>query len=1157
MIRDIFKKEIDRKIEGVIKADILDDESIFNEVDEYVVTDELNKKFDTFFDVYANTIGKPTQSVGVWISGFFGSGKSHLLKILSYILSSRSIHSDIIGELFLEKIGKDDFELIGNIKKSLSIKADTLLFNIDTKADDGAGNRNNNAILQVFLKVFNEHRGYYPKQPSIANFEKNLDNKGKYQDFKDAFEKINGNSWSEERDALTFVIDDAAKAFSQVQNISFESAVEQLNKLDETFSISIEDFAKEVKEYIATKDKNYRLIFLVDEVGQFIGENTGVMLNLQSMVESLSTICQGQAWVIVTSQSAIKNLISSHDGLENDFSKIMGRFDVKLDLTSQNANEVIQKRLLSKDEAAIPQLSSLYDTYHSSIKSIIHFSDRGIQYKNYSNVNEFNLTYPFIPYQLDLFQRCMIGLSNNEIFQGKHASIGERSMLNVVQKVALDISQKEVGILASYDYFFDGISSIIRPELQTQVTLAKNSLDDFTVKVLKTLFLVKYVDGFSSNIQNVTTLLVDSLDVNVAELTEKVKNSLNTLLSQVYIQKVGDIYEFLTNAEKDIENEIKRVDISDIDTSKELADWIYDDIIKLTKVRYEGNKHDYAFTRKLDSVKVKGNDEELMLDIITPLNNEEYTDDRLINKSMGDRDIIINLGQDFELTQDLKTYIQTKKFIPLRQSGNLTDQERYILQTKGTDNQKRKKELIEKLKQKFEDASIYYNGSNLTKNTTDVRKLIENVFNEVIPTVYTNIGMLNVEYNEKQINVIIDGATDLFGGEDSVLDPASEEINTFLTRAKSSSQSVTIQDLIHKYTKKPYGWYQAGIQCSIAKLFSRELITVTLNGTPQDSQSMKSTLVNSRNFHAIVKLATVVDEREIEKAREILTELFPDTSFSNMNAMSLLENVKRLANERSSKLQNYSNLSYPFNSTLTSFVSPYKELLDSNLETLFEILNRLEDKLLDDYEDDISKILEFMEHGQRNIYDDIRKFLQDNSANLRHFNRAKVDELRSILDDTNIYKSNKLPNANTLKSQIQDEFTPLLVKEKESAVSKLDVIIATLQNDENFEKVPANDRNRVIRPIQDIQAQINASSIIDSIAAMGDDTSLLTRGLERIEELMVVEEGEEVATVQRVQLTSIMPKGKRLNTSADVEVYVNVLKKELLKAIEQDKEILV
>jgi hypothetical protein len=1153
MIKEIFKKDINRKIEGVIKADIIDDESVFNEVDEYVVTDELNKKFDNFFDVYASTIGQPSQSVGVWISGFFGSGKSHLLKILSYILSSRSVHADLIGELFLEKIDSDDFELRGNIKKALSIKADTLLFNIDTKADSGAGNRADNAILQVFLKVFNEHCGYYPKQPSIANFEKKLDDKGLYEDFKKAFLEINGNAWTDERDALTFVIDDAAKAFSKVQNISQESATEQLNKLDETFSISIEDFAKEVKTYIETKEPNYRLVFLVDEVGQFIGENTSVMLNLQSMVESLATICKGQAWVVVTSQSAIKNLISSHDGLENDFSKIMGRFDVKLDLTSQNANEVIQKRLLSKDEAAVPKLASLYKTHQNSIKSIIHFSDRGIQYKNYSDEEDFVLTYPFVPYQLDLFQRSMIGLSNNEIFQGKHASIGERSMLNVVQKVASGISEKEISTLASFEYFFDGISNIIRPELQTQITLAKNSLDDFSVQVLKILFLVKYVDGFSSNIQNITTLLVNSLDVNVAELTQKVTNSLNTLLSQVYIQKVGDVYEFLTNVEKDIENEIKRVEISDIDTTKELADWIYEDIIKISKIRYEGNKHDYAFTRKLDGVKVKGSDEELMLDVITPLNSEEYTSDRLIHKSMAENDIIINLGQDFEFVQDLRTYIQTKKFIPLRQGGSLTDQERYILQTKGTDNQKRKKELIEKLKRKFEDAPIYYNGSNLTKNSSDVRKLIENSFNEVIPVVFSSIGMLNIEYNEKQIGLILDGATDLFGSDDSVLDPASEEINSYLRRSKAQSKSITISDLLHKYIKKPFGWYQAGIQCTLAKLFSRELISITLNGSALNASELKSTLVNSREFHAIVKLATVENKDDMNKAKEILTNLFPETSFTAMNANTMLENIKSLSSQRLQKLQNYANLSYPFASSLTGYLAPYKALVDVNIENMFSVMFEHEEELVNNYDDNISKIIEFMDNNQRTIYDDCKSFLVDNNANLRHLDNEKIEELKSILEDQNIYKTNKLPQANRLKSEIQEAFIPTLTQAKEEADIRLEELISQLQNDENFQKIPSEDRYKVIRPIQDIQAQVKNSLVIDSIDAMSKDTTLLTRGLEKIEELLP----DKVKTVPRVILKDLLPSSGRLKTQDDVQSYIDELKVSLLKAIEDKKEILV
>lgn len=1154
MIKDIFKKEIDRKIEGVIKADVIDDESVFDEVDEYVVTDELITKLENFFEVYAQTIGKPSQSVGVWISGFFGSGKSHLLKILSYILSSKSINADLIGELFCEKIPKSEFELIGNIKKSLSIKTDSLLFNIDTKADSGAGNRGNNAILQVFLKVFNEHCGYYPKQASIANFEKKLDKKGIYQGFKDAFYDISGTQWVDERDALTFVIDDAAKAFSRVQSISFESAIEQLNKLDETFTISIEEFAKEVKEYINTKEKNYRLIFLVDEVGQFIGENTSVMLNLQSMVESLATICQGQAWVVVTSQSAIKSLITTHDGLENDFSKIMGRFDVKLDLTSKNANEVIQKRLLTKKEEYKDELSSLYNTHQNSIKSIISFSDRGIQYKNYSDASEFNLTYPFIPYQLDLFQRCIIGLSNNDMFQGKHASIGERSMLNVVQKVALDISSCEIGTLASFNYFYDGISNIIRPELKTQLLLAHNTLDEFTIKVLKILFLVKYVDGFSSNIQNITTLLVDSLDINVAALSDKVKNSLNSLLSQVYIQKIGDVYEFLTNVEKDIENEIKRVDIGDIDTSRELADWIYDDIIKITKIRYQGNKHDYAFSRKMDSVKVKGNDEELMLDIITPLNNEEYTDQKLIYKSMAEKDIIMNLGSDFEFVQDLRTYIQTKKFIPLRQGGSLTDQERYILQTKGTDNQKRKKELIEKLKKMFEDTAVYHNGKLLAKTSTDVRKLCENSFNEVIPIIYTNIAMLNKEYDEKQIAVIVDGATDLFGADDSVLDPASQEINTFLIRSKSQSQSVTILDLIHKYSKKPYGWYQAGITCTIAKLYSRGMITLELNTTVQDNRGVKETLTNSRSFNAIVKVMTAIPENDIKKAKEILSDLFPDTSFTNMNGTTLIEELKNLSLERIKQLDDYSNLNYPFKDLLSSFANPYRQLIIIKLEDLLSTLKDIEDELLDTYEDDISKVFEFMNHGQKTIYDECQSFLQSNSANLRHFNQSKVEELKSILTNKNIYKTNKMPLAKTTKNVIEEEFLPVLLKARVDGIKKLDNIISMLQADENFKKVPAGTNNEVIRPIQNIKAQIETNIVIDSIVAMSSDSILLTQGLEKIEELLP---DNTVSTIKRVQLLDILKKGKQIKTLADVDNYVEELKKNMIKAINENKEILV
>lgn len=232
----------------------------------------------------------------------------------------------------------------------------------------------------------------------------------------------------------------------------------------------------------------------------------------------------------------------------------------------------------------------------------------------------------------------------------------------------------------------------------------------------------------------------------------------------------------------------------------------------------------------------------------------------------------------------------------------------------------------------------------------------------------------------------------------------------------------------------------------------------------------------------------------------------------------------------------------------------YQVLTDLNIETLFSTLKRDEDLLLNQYEDDVSKIFEFMEHDQRRVYDTCKKFLQDNSANIRHFNTQKLAELEDILGDKHVYKLAKLPRATALKKEIEDEFIPMLQSARETALSKLDEIITTLQNDEKFAKVPTDSRYLVIRPIQQIQEQIKKAVAIDTIAAMGSDASLLSKGLERIEELLP--EDEPKLTIKRIMLDKIAPKGKRLKNAEDVEQYIETLKRTLLEAIDNNTEIL-
>lgn len=183
MIKQYFEKPIDRPIETVIKAD--DRDNISTEVTEYVITNEIGKKIRDFFQAYNDYAG----ANGVWISGFFGSGKSHLLKILSYVLENKEYEGWKSGELFAEKVDNDEM-LKGDILNATRIPSESILFNIDQQAQI-TSKEDPNAILSVFYKVFYDHLGYYGFQPHVAEFEMWLDGKGKYEAFKTEYEKVN------------------------------------------------------------------------------------------------------------------------------------------------------------------------------------------------------------------------------------------------------------------------------------------------------------------------------------------------------------------------------------------------------------------------------------------------------------------------------------------------------------------------------------------------------------------------------------------------------------------------------------------------------------------------------------------------------------------------------------------------------------------------------------------------------------------------------------------------------------------------------------------------------------------------------------------------------------------------------------------------------
>jgi hypothetical protein len=280
------------------------------------------------------------------MAGFFGSGKSHLLKMLALVLENREIDGSAALDLFLPRCGDNEI-LRGDLRRAAAIPSKSILFNIDQKADV-ISKTQIDALLPVFVKVFDEMCGYYGKQGHIAQFERDLDGRGLYEQFNSAYESTAGRNWQKGREQALLEARNISKAYARATGDDEASAMGILDKYRSQYRVSIEDFAEQVHTYIERQSPDFRLNFFVDEVGQYIAGNVKLMKNLQTIAErSLATKCRGRTWVIITAQEDMRTVVGEIGKQKgNDFSRIQSRFANRMKLTIADVAVVISNHNL-------------------------------------------------------------------------------------------------------------------------------------------------------------------------------------------------------------------------------------------------------------------------------------------------------------------------------------------------------------------------------------------------------------------------------------------------------------------------------------------------------------------------------------------------------------------------------------------------------------------------------------------------------------------------------------------------------------------------------------------------------------------------------------------------------------------------------------------
>ena len=1160
ILKDFFVRDINRYIETVIKAD--DQEYVLDEVLEYVVTKEVSQKIADFFSAYKEYRG----ANGVWISGFFGSGKSHLLKILSYVLENKEFNGYRLGELFAEKIESDKI-LKGDIQSATRIPSESILFNIDQQAQI-TSKQEEDALLNVFYKVFNDHLGYFGAQRHVAEFERWIDNEGKYKEFQEEFEKVTGEFWSNARRKYFSpkVKEGIGLVLSKLMGDSPEKYHNIIDTIRSDSGISVDDFCTKVSEYIKTKPKGFRLNFFVDEVGQFISENTKLMLNLQTIAETLATRTKGGSWILVTSQEDMERVIGDmNKSQQNDFSKIQARFKLKIPLTSANVDEVIEKRLLSKTEPAIDLLKTAWKREQSRMETLLSFSEVGVQFRGYQDEEDFVRKYPFVSYQFDLFQQCIRALSNHNAFQGKHASVGERSMLGVFQHVIKQIETKDQNTFVSFDLLFEGLRSTIRGELQSAIILAERQVDNpFAVKVLKALFMVKYYSNFKTTARNISTLMIDNLQVDLKEHDKKVHEALTLLENQTYLQRNGDLYEYLTDDEKDIEEEIKSTDIDDGQVTDLFKQIIFDSIIGESKIRYLENKQEYDFTSKIDGV-ILGKEKELSVEIITPNFQDHDREDFFKSQTMGYNTLLMMvLPDDEHMLMDIRMYLKTEKYIRQNQSTANKDNVKRILFEKAQQNTIRRTSLVTLLRRLLGESAVYMNGMKQDVNgTSDGKTRLVNAFQNLIKLAYPNLKMLgSTVYSEDTIKAIIrNRQDDLFGTDDSTMSEAESEVLNIIHRRKKMSERSSLTDIRDHFVKKPYGWYQNAIFSIVAKLYKRGKVELSQDSNLLDDDVALNAFTNNRLYsNTLLEPQVDYDPRLIKQLMTVYSEYFDEICPAKEAKEVAMAFKNKLTQELGWLNQMLMNKeTYPFLSALDPVTEFVEKLSKKEYTYYLTNVSAFEDDLLDHKEKIIDPVRRFWNGEQKNIYDSIRKFFSANQSNLEYILCAELDVLREVNEHETPFYGNLIRDAKSAKDSLTKKVLVQIEDERKLTSAEIEKAINRIQSHDDFKTLDDQKRKQVLKPFEDEARRVKEQRFIANLRGTRAyiKGELLEKQLNEMAKLALPPEKPDTPTVhyQRIDTVKVDFPKTELKTKEDVEKYVEALKATLTELIINNKRI--
>ena len=1072
-IRNLFAKDIERKINPAVVVAEQDQSTVQTEIEEYVFTKDLIDNLYKFLDALIN---RQDGKTAIWINGYYGSGKSHFIKYVHYCINPAT--SEAAFEHYLKKTQEisDSFSdaTPSNImqlkKKVMDSEIQNIMFNIDAVS----GQKNDkNKLAIIILHQFNEFRGYNKKNIPLALLvEKHLDKLGLFDEFKKRVNQLDGYNW--DSDAATLVSLKLDKVLDVVLELDPSIDRDSLrSKLKNPDDITIEgDLLPEFLDYLDGKPADYRLIFLVDEVSQYIGSDTNLLLNLQTIIEEVGSKCGNKVWFATTAQQSLKELVDGTATTGLDFGKILGRFEVRIPLSGQDAAYITQKRILDKASTGLGELKTYYDINKDAIHNQFNFSSN--LYQGYVGFEEYALSYPFVPYQFRLISDVFDSFSHLD-YVIKEVRDNERSVLGITHFTVKTFGDQELGFFVPFDGFFNeqfrsNLTHTARRIIDRALQLDAVKNDPFAKRVVFTLFMISNLSDskkivFPANLDNLTTLLINTTDANRLESQNSIQQVLEKLAAQSIIREENGQYHFFKEDEIEVANLINNQAITMEDRLKELHDSLFSPMLNIRK-KYAFGQSSFDLNLSFDNKQIyPGGD----VEVIFSFYNDEDIDQRAMKLS---RDVLVFcVNQPFKangnLMQEFNQHVKTK--IYLRNNyDNASGQRKKTLDDFTTRNNSKLDELRKAFTGIFKIAPII-SAQQIIKGTLisasdpknryedTLKHHFENVFkkHDLAKSYATSPDELKKAALSKQTSL------------DKSLTTAEDEVNTWLDMVGLPNN---VTEVVRQFEAKPYGWKDLAVLHILTMLAKKEKLQFEWKNEKIEldvfyNQAIKKQERPSITLHALEQ----IDVKVLNDLRVHYRHIFNEDLAGELDAKILYHDLAKKLELRA-KIYRQPAIDYshePFGKTFQKFSNALEDLLPiRDPKRLFKEIADKKDELKT-LSDQAKELMEFVENQYPN-YQKIKDFNKQNQSNYESLTEADSE------------KGSKLAHYLLHEEHPSSDF-PVMRKRYE----ELEQLIKDQAD---------NLRKAAIKVYQDIQTKLEAQEKINKV----DDSAAPSKGLRAV-----------------------------------------------------------